>query len=73
MKTIATDNTSFVSLQSSLAESPENWNLEFQQDEIFVDNFLVIDNNLNIVAETFIYLQANFTKMLIFKQYLHSL
>ena len=41
-------------LQISLAESPEYWNLEFQQFEIFADNFLTFADDFNIFASKFI-------------------
>ena len=43
--------TLYTSVHCSLTESPECWNLEFQQVEIFADNFLIIANNLYIFAK----------------------
>ena len=37
-------------MYTSLAESPECWKLEFQQAEIFADNFLIFADNFHIFA-----------------------
>ena len=45
-------------LHTSLAESPECWNLEFKPVEIFADIFLIFADKLNIFA-------SNLSSMLI--------
>ena len=42
-----------MSALSGLAGSPECWNLEFQQVEIFADNFLIFDYTYHIFESKF--------------------
>ena len=51
--TAGTYREQYYPLYTSLAESPECWNLEFQLIEIFADNFLIFANNFQIKTNKF--------------------